>query len=80
MKNKMEIMKLQEENHKNKFEAIDETMNLEIEQRFTKEVTRNMAREIWIKEYAEEELRSDQIWKEKADWYLKIELESENRT
>ena len=36
----MEIMKLQVENHKNKFEAMDETMNLEIEQKFTEEATR----------------------------------------
>ena len=75
MKCDMEIMKLRITNFQSKYEAVDEAMISEIEANTKDQITKATLIELWKKECQEQEEKSKEIWKEKEEWLLKIELE-----
>ena len=75
MKCDMEIMKLRITNFQSKYEAVDEAMISEIEAKTKDQITKATLIELWKKECQEQDEKSKEIWKEKEEWLLKIELE-----
>ena len=77
MRSEMEIMKIRISNLKNKYEAIDQSMNSETDKRFTDDSMKIMLKDQWKKDCMNEENISEDIWKQKEEWLLKQELEAE---
>ena len=75
MKCDIDIMKVRTTNFKSRYEAVDQTMVSEIETASNDESTKTALIELWLKECKEEEAKSKEIWKEKEEWLLKLEME-----
>ena len=70
MRSEMKIMKIRIGNFKNKYEAIDQAMNSEIDKRFTDDSVKIMLKDQWKKDCMNEEYISEDIWKQKEEWLL----------
>ena len=77
MWSEMEIMNIRISNLKNKYKAIDQAMNSEIDKRFTDDSVKIMLKDQWKKDCMNEENISEDIWKQKEEWLLEQELEAE---
>ena len=75
MKCDISILKARIAFFESRCEAVDQTMLSEIETTSNDELTKMALIELWLKECKEEEGKPKELWKDKEEWLLMIEVE-----